>query len=275
MSNNRRSASLIRRALRAIMSQSRMLLPRQPTLWRVRVGPFRVFCWINDAIGRRLFLARSYEATDVRALEALVRPGDVIADIGANIGYLSMHLARLTGPTGHVHAFEPLAHLHPVVALNATMNGLPTISVHPLVVTGDSGARAAAAIPDNEAACAYFKPSSDGVGVTTTRLDDFADQCGIVRFDVVKIDVEGGEVGVLRGADRLISDPARRPRVFMIEVANAQLARFGHRLEDIHNALTEFGYRASIHRNGRFDPVANPSAADCWNVFFIAPDARR
>lgn len=268
--NAKRKASIARQALRSMMSSMRWFLPTQATLKQVKVGQFQVLCWINDAIGRRLYLARAYEAEDIAALKAVVRTGDIIADVGANIGYLTINLATFTGPSGRVISFEPMPHLHPVAALNATLNGLKNVVVHPMVVSETSDATAVANIPEGGAPCAYFTLSSGGDGVKTVRLDEFANRAGIKRFDVVKIDVEGGEVSVLKSARDLLQDPARRPRTLMIEIVDAQLKRFNHKLEDIYEILIPLGYKATIYRSGAFEPVANPRDADCWNVFFTS-----
>jgi FkbM family methyltransferase len=278
----KRQSGMVRNVLRTALASSRWFLPTEPTLKQVKVGDLKVLCWINDHIGRRLFLARSYEPEDIAALKQVIRSGDTVADVGANIGYLSLHFAKFAGPAGRVFSFEPMSHLHPVVTLNASLNGMTdVISVHPFVVSETANARASAQVPEGGAPFAYFQLSKDtdgseggnkakGSSVATVRLDGFAAAAGVKRFDFIKIDVEGGEVSVLRSASGLLADPARRPRALMIEIVDAQLQRFGHRLEDIYAILTPHGYKASIYRGGVFEPVTDPHAADCWNVFFSA-----
>jgi FkbM family methyltransferase len=264
-----RKVGILRNILRAGMSSMRGFLPKEPTLKQVNVGDLKVLCWINDVIGSRLYLARSYEPDDIAALKKLVRPGDKIADIGANIGYLSLHFAKCASPTGHVYAFEPMSYLHPVVTLNSSLNKLTNISVHPYVVSTTSEGRAMAQVPQGGAPLAFFTLSDDPNGVQTVRLDEFANTAGVERFDLVKIDVEGGEVSVLKGASSLLENPDRRPRVLMIEIVNAQLKRFGNSLEDVFGILLPLGYKPHIYRNEKFEAVADPLSADCWNVFFF------
>jgi FkbM family methyltransferase len=268
----KRQLGMVRNVLRTVLASTRWFLPTEPTLKQVKVGDLKVLCWINDHIGRRLLLARSYEPDSIAALKLVVSSGDVIADVGANIGYLSLHFAKFAGKTGRVFSFEPMPHLHPVVTLNASLNGMTDIiSAHPFVVSETANARASAQVPEGEAPFAYFKLTKDadgGTGVATVRLDEFAAAAGVRRIDFIKIDVEGGEVSVLRSASGILEDPKRRPRALMIEIVDQQLQRFGHRLEDIYAILTPLGYKASIYRGGVFEPVTDPRAADCWNVFF-------
>lgn len=267
-----RKASLGRQVLRRVMVLAARALPTAPTLRQLRIRDVTVICWINEAIGRRLFLTRSFEADEVAALGRLVKAGDKIADVGANIGYLTLQFAKLTGPTGWVYAFEPMPNLHPVVVLNAAINNLSHVSVHPFVVSTQSDTRAAAQILQGDSALAFFLPTDSWSGVTTIRLDDFAARVGQPRFDVIKIDVEGGELGVLRGATELLSSADSRPRVMMIEVVDAQLQRFGHSIEELFALMESHGYQPFLWREGKFVRVATCREADCWNVFFsIAP----
>lgn len=271
-----RKTGIIRRILRQALISTGKLLPKKPTLRQVKVGDLQVLCWINDHIGRRLLLARSYEPNDIAALKEIVRPGDHIADVGANIGYLTLNLAKFTGKKGHVSAFEPLPLLHPVITLNAALNKFENISVHPLVVSEASDSRATTHNPEGGAPYAYFTLSDSEEGINTVRLDQFAKAAGITGFDIIKIDVEGGEVNVLKGASGLLQDPNRRPRVMMIEIVDAQLQRFGHRLEDIYAILKPLGYFAHVYIGGEFELVTDIHTADCWNVFFsVEPLVRR
>jgi FkbM family methyltransferase len=267
-----RQAGILRRLQRKILASTSSFLPTSPTLKQINLGDLKVLAWINDHIGRRLLLARSYEPDDIAALKKIVRHGDVIADVGANIGYISLHFAKFSGPTGRVFAFEPMSYLHPVVTLNAHLNDFETISVHPLVVSETSGGRAIVNIPSGGggAPLAYFTPSDSGDGEITVRLDEFASDAAVNRFDIIKIDVEGGEVNVLKGASALLQSPERRPRVLMIEIVDGQLQRFGYRISDVYDILLPLGYKAYIYRAEKsgFEAVSDPINADCWNVFF-------
>ena len=150
----------------------------------------------------------------------LVNPG-VIIDAGANIGYMTNLMATRAGKTGTVHAFEP----HPVVGqrLRDNVAALPkdrtaTVQVHPVALSDKPGT-AKLVLPknfvDNEGIGYLASDTSDsgaqGYDVPTVTLDELFPSS---HFDVMKMDVEGHEAGVLRGATRMLREHAIRHIVF-------------------------------------------------------------
>ena len=143
-----------------------------------------------------------------RAMSALARPATVAIDVGANIGVFTYLLSRLVGPSGRVHAIEPdpvsVARLkrmqralhnvtvHPIAA--SDQNGSATLHV-PLLQSKRIGALASLSRPREGAAAEY-----DDVSIQVEPLDSILSAAdGVVEF--IKIDVEGHEMGVLRGAE--------------------------------------------------------------------------
>jgi FkbM family methyltransferase len=141
------------------------------------------------------------------ALPALVRPGMVILDIGSHLGYFTLALAQLTGPTGRVYSFEPLpAH---VTLLQRTLarNHLPQITLVPQAVGEQTGS-----VTLEERANASMTRVANGrtrwgqqyVQANMTTLDDWATQTNLPRLDLIKLDIEGHELAALRGASQLL-----------------------------------------------------------------------
>jgi FkbM family methyltransferase len=181
-------------------------------------------------------------ALAVRVVEACVRPGDVVVDVGANWGLYAHRLAGLVGPAGHVHAIEPdpamagyLARLrarrtnvtvHPVAVSDHT--GVGTLAV-PLVAGARISALGSLAIPPARAALAH-----DVVRVPVERLDALLPAGARVAF--VKCDAEGHEAAVLRGAAATL----RRHRPALLCAIEAR-----HRDRDVRetfDAIRAFGY---------------------------------
>jgi FkbM family methyltransferase len=141
-----------------------------------------------------------------RVMRALVKPGDTVIDVGASMGVYTLELARLVGPRGRVHAIEPDP---PSVArLEELRRARPNITLHPVALSDRSGTAtlhipmvggrrvptlASLSVPD-------WRVALDHVAVTVDLkpLDSIVPQAPPVSF--VKIDVEGHELGVLRGA---------------------------------------------------------------------------
>jgi FkbM family methyltransferase len=125
-------------------------------------------------------------------------------DIGVNKGDFSLQAARLMGDRGTVHAFEPEPQNCAWIRRSIARNGYSCITLHEL------------ALSDSEATADLHLGSTSGthtlvpgvprraggvVGVRTRRLDDVLAEAGCTEVDVVKIDVEGAEEAVLRGAE--------------------------------------------------------------------------
>jgi FkbM family methyltransferase len=139
------------------------------------------------------------------ALEAALKPGMVAIDIGANLGYFTMLMAKRVGPTGHVHAFEPNPAIADLLRESATLNGFgDRVTVHGAPLWDADGERRVLRIPDREPKNAYLAAADDGAGLalSTRRLDGF---CDLLDARVIKIDVEGAEEQVWRGTRGLFA----------------------------------------------------------------------
>jgi FkbM family methyltransferase len=146
-------------------------------------------------------------------LRTLVRPGDVAYDVGANRGFLFAQIASLVGPTGRAVGFEPNPAL--LTALRRTAASTPWMTLEEVGLSDTAG------VADLHIGASHEKSSlgdwlrdHDGehtrrVPVTLRRIDDLVAQ-GLPRPDVVKVDVEGNELRVFRGA-REVLDRADAP----------------------------------------------------------------
>lgn len=180
-----------------------------------------------------------YEVATVRLLRSLLQTGDTVIDVGGNIGYVALQCARLVGPRGAVHTFEPVADTADRLAENVVLNGLDSVvHIHRAAVGaepgevvmhtfgGDGGTRHV---------LASMKPlyaEHHELRAPVQVLDETI--TGAVRL--IKVDVEGAEVGVIRGARRIIADC--RPHL-VIENNPRTLAAFGHTFRDIAAAVQD------------------------------------
>ena len=158
-----------------------------------------------------------YEPDVWHHLMQSVRPGDVVADVGAYIGLYTLAMGRRVRPGGRVIAFEPEPDTFVDLERHVALNSLSDV-VEPY--------EAAVGVKDGLVAFAPGRGSESRVitdsgtlaeklNVRAVRLDS---HLGDGRLDILKIDVEGYEEAVLRGAERTLRDPRRRPRAIYIEV---------------------------------------------------------
>lgn len=184
-------------------------------------------------------LGEAYEPEVWRHVMANVRPGDAVADVGAYIGLYAIALAKRVGGAGQVTAFEPDAANHRFILRHVELNalGAQVIAVNAAVgatdgriaFTGDKDIQNQI-VPDGT-------PGSRSVPVV--RLDThFKD----ARLDLLKLDVEGFEEDVLRGAEQLLSDAPRAPRVIYIEVHPYNWHLCGTTSESLLGRLARHGY---------------------------------
>lgn len=179
----------------------------------------------TDTALRELYLLQFDAPSLAPVLDAVLRCGDVFVDVGANIGVYAGWAARRVGSTGAVHAFEPVprtvAYLQSFVALNELTNvqivacavGAKVGPVSMRITPGHSGISSVVAPGQRQAVA---DDGTEIVKVAQTTLDSYyADRLCLGAPRLIKIDVEGREHDVLRGAARLLS--ARTPPVVLFE----------------------------------------------------------
>jgi FkbM family methyltransferase len=144
----------------------------------------------------------------------LVRPGDICVDAGANAGHHTFLLASLVGATGRVFAFEPNPEFADLVRKSVTLNGFENIvRVDPRAlfsVSGESRRFLLSVNPTNTGTSSlvdhgWYVSKDHAIDVSTVTFDDFAEEAGVDRFRLVKIDVERAEEFLIAGAARVLS----------------------------------------------------------------------
>ncbi|MGA2811995.1 MAG: FkbM family methyltransferase [Candidatus Acidiferrum sp.] len=202
------------------------VLPRGTLVWaQVQSGPAKdLWLHLNPRTGGSYFAGGGEPAVQA-ALEEHLRPGMVFFDIGANIGFFSLLGARLVGPAGRVVAFEADPEAAARLSEHVSRNGFSWIAAEQRAVwsasTTVSFARTdPATSPDRGLGHVVSAPSEGTIEVHATSLDVFAR--AEVAPDFLKCDVEGAEVEVFRGAQRLLEQ--KRPGI-LCEMHSAENRR--------------------------------------------------
>jgi FkbM family methyltransferase len=167
----------------------------------ILAGPLRGQWW-NPASGGKVarVLAGTYEREQTRCFEERLQPGWTLFDVGAHVGYYTLLGAALVGRAGRVISFEPNARNNRFLRRHVAMNGLQQVSIE------------GAAVSDRAGVARFEAGSGSGTGhlaehggteVPTVRLDDYCREFDL-QPQAVKIDVEGAELKVLRGAESLL-----------------------------------------------------------------------
>jgi FkbM family methyltransferase len=172
------------------------------------LGRYKAYVDTSDiGLSSHLMLEGYWEMWVTETLASLVKPGMVVADIGANIGYFTLLMAELVGPTGRVHAFEPNPRLVELLNKSLMVNGFARwASVHQTAL-GDRGDHSVTlVVPPNTPMNAYILPPGtdvppEGMEVPVARLDSREDWQAI---ELAKIDVEGAEELIWAGTQGLL-----------------------------------------------------------------------
>ncbi len=175
---------LVRWPLKAI--PKKMVMP-------ILSGPNRGLWWISGSFIHGCWLGW-YEKPCVEFVASLIRPGMVAFDVGANVGYYTLLLARGVGPKGRVIAFEPNPTNVAFLKEHLRLNKINNVEI----VTAAVSDREGSAFFSGDGATGRL--SQTGTRIQTVQLDNFP------RPDFIKMDIEGGETAALRGSAQILTE---------------------------------------------------------------------
>lgn len=187
-------------------------------------------------IDRRLYAIGSYESATIRAARGLLRPGDTVLDVGANIGTFSLPLARAGFG---VVAVEPASDTGERLRRHITMNGLTDqVHVEQLALGTSAGSVHLRVGQSSDVGLRTTTGTSDIIEtVSTQRGDQLVSDLGI-RPALVKVDVEGGELDVVRG----LTSTLPSVRAVIVELVEAHQQRRGSSAQELGHLLSSAGF---------------------------------
>ena len=209
------------------------LIPREAEV-RILCGPLRGKKWIVGAGPHALWIG-TYEVGRIRAFANAVTQSDVVYDVGANVGIYSLLASLRVGASGKVYSFEPLERNLSYLRRHLILNNMQNCLIVETAVSNRDGTR-----PFSAAAwdTCMGRLSPDGETlISSITLDScIYGEKGLRPPDIIKIDVEGAEFEVLRGASRALIE--FHPTIFL-EIHGTQLHA------DCHTFLLAKGYHVA------------------------------
>jgi FkbM family methyltransferase len=203
----------------------------------------------RDLVSRSILasLHTRWEPQIWEALSARLSPGAVFLDIGAHIGYYTLKASPRVGSQGRVIAFEPNPRTVALLGEHVSVNHASNVVVEPIACTDteqmltlfdatDEGNSGASSLSSRNA------QSSAGTTVKGRPIDDVVSELGLNRVDLMKIDVEGAELIVLRGAIKTLR---RFGPTLVLEVSPSLLRNMGTSAGELEAFLTSAGYSRS------------------------------
>jgi FkbM family methyltransferase len=207
----------------------------------------------------------TYEMELQQAIADRVKTGMVVYDLGANIGYVSLLLARAVGPTGIVFAFEALPANQERLAENLKLNSNKNIKLISKAVADKSGSTPF--LVHSSGGMGKLSESdsdhTDTINVEAVSLDEFAFLGSNSPPQLIKMDIEGGEVLALRGMRRLLKEA--RP-VLLIELHGKQAA------EAAWQTLRDANYSLHFMRKG-YPRIESPQDLSKKSYVVASPNA--
>ncbi len=228
---------------------------------------------LNEYVQSQLYLFGTFEPATVKVLKRLVKSGDTALDIGANVGYLSLVLAKCVGNSGKVFSFEPDAKNFALLKRNLELNADCNITPISMAVSDshqpirlyhakfDFNGGAHSMLPSE-------KHSSNFIEIPATTIDEFVNAHELKKIDVIKIDIEGAEMKAFNG----MSETLHQSRPFVVcELCEEHQARAGYTTQAVKKSMAEtFDMHAfKVTESGKLKetPMEETHLAD--NIVFV------
>ncbi len=222
-------------------------------LWQVQLADGSPVFLNHGGPAALIYLQGSSEPDTSLFLNAFLRPGMAFIDVGAHLGEYTLLASRLVGTAGQVHSFEAAPAMFELLQRNVTLNRLANVSLHRAAIFRSDGevpfrVREDCAISSIEDSGTLL--NSQVISVPALRLDTYwKDQKNAI--DLIKVDVEGAELGVLEGSDRL----GRRP-TWIFECSARNYRKFSLGVADVLNGFRNRGYSLWRWENGTCEAVS-------------------
>lgn len=258
--------TLVRRIERRRASQK---IRSGPPIVQTRFFGCDLLVRAHEDVGRNIIFD-DFEKDDLQHFLGYLRAGDVVFDVGANVGAYCVTAGR-SQPSARVFAFEPIPLNVALIGTSLLANRIENVEVAKACVSDMPGEVEFTVSEDSAYSSmidTHRKPEAARVRCQAITLDDFCKQRGLKSPDVMKIDVEGAELRVLQGARLMLSDRQSSPRLILIELYDQNLEAFGTSIAEIVGLMESSHYRPYVLIEGKKVPFSPAHHNVHYNVFF-------
>jgi FkbM family methyltransferase len=229
----------------------------------------------NDFIGESL-LKGGYEQAEMDFATRFLKPGMTVLDIGAHRGFHTLFFSKKVGRLGHVISMEPSPVDRKRLQLHLRINFCRNVRVVDYAVGEENEKANLYAVPTNSVLNSLRPPDTDfetaATAVVVRKLDDIVSEMKVEAVDFVKLDVEGGELGVLKGAQGLLR---RVPRpVILCEVLEQRTRPWGYRGSAIIEYLAQMDFAwFELSERGGLLPIPREQAEFSGNFVAVPKES--
>ncbi|NPV51605.1 MAG: FkbM family methyltransferase [Candidatus Methanofastidiosum sp.] len=198
-----------------------------------------------------------YEIEEIDLIKKFVKPGMTVFDIGANVGYISLLMANLIGSNGKLFSFEPNPNIYSLlnenIEINPILNDGRIITEQIALSTSDDKMKFFCPIEGHEGLGGLKDtkraPLEKVIEVNVKKLDDYVTENNIKNIDFIKMDVEGGELDVIKGGLKTIE--TMKP-IILFEATDLNTTPYNYKVKDLILFLEEFGYNVKATDSENF-----------------------
>lgn len=227
-------------------------------------------------------LTDRHEIETTRMIDGLVKPGMTVLDIGAHVGYYARRCSVLAGDSGQIYAFEPHPRTYQMLMRNLK-NAKNVTAMQAAVAEEEGTAELYDYLMMSASGSLHYDQSLENLQkshigesdiaprigkdfemqkftVHTLKIDDYLQEQGVTQVDVIKMDIEGAEIGALRGMKQTI---ANSPNLALIMEYNpAALKAFDHEPQKAFHEVMDMGFTRvrAIHEDGTIKDITNDDA---------------
>ena len=213
----------------------------------VKVEGFKLALHQHDTvISESIRNSKVWAEAETKLFRELVKPGMVVVDVGANIGYFSLLASGLVGPAGRVHAFEPDPVNCSLLRKSIGLNHVSNIEVVQSALSDDNAPVSLFIDSHNKGDHRIWEPTGESrkrIDVSSTTLDDYLAQTN-ARPSFIKIDVQGAEGKVLGGMKGTFAQPELK--YLIMEFWPVALRKCGTLPEQILKQITDAGFQLRV-----------------------------
>jgi FkbM family methyltransferase len=181
---------------------------------------------------------QGFESETLKRYAAMLKTGDTVLDIGANVGVFSLLGSSLVGEKGHIYAFEPSQKTFNALTENLSINGIKNVHPQRLALSNTEGVIYLGNVA-NDALNFIDKNNQKGEAVDMITLDKWLAFNNIQKVDFIKIDIEGAEKLCFEGASDMLK---KTPPTIIMECNETWCKRFEYTVFDLLQFLNTFGY---------------------------------
>ena len=220
-----------------------------------------------DGVSYEIFMRGCYEESTIAAMRSMLEPDMTFFDIGTHFGQYTLMAAAQVGPNGAVHSFEPGPIQYGFLSRNVALNHYKNVCLNNVALSDRAGEMDFVVPSLGSLGQSHLATAGEsGHKVHVITLDGYCEENDIKKIDVMKVDVEGAEMQVFKGANNVLRDFP--PTAIFYETIDILNKNFGYTCDEMHEVFESRGYSINVVLDKKIVPISKEKRNDFFD--FIA-----